>query len=276
MKKKRISFLSISKSDLLITYFRPSHFTPTWFNEIFSKISWNCVFKKQKKMLNGKVKFWTDLKYFEISIFRCSFADLKNDAIRELSHQIIIFASFVHHCDFRFVRKQFFEEKNWKKNHWRQKTSEFIFVWKKNCYEFALHQDLPSQSLAQELPKKELQRKKKFQKSYIIWRRFKFWVKLSTTDLSLKCRREKEIEPTGIGTRTRKNRRILCWNLSIMLKMCLKKSGWKFSSIAIKSAWIIWKWLVLHSTISLIPMQLNMVFHQLSIIYFFKLHLIFL
>ena len=116
--------------------------------------------KNKKKMLNGKVKFWTDLKYFEISIFRCSFADLKNDAIRELSHQIIIFASFVHHCDFRFVRKQFFEEKNWKKNHWRQKTSEFIFVWKKNCYEFALHQDLPSQSLAQELPKKELKRKK--------------------------------------------------------------------------------------------------------------------
>jgi hypothetical protein len=70
---------------------------------------------KTKKILNGKVKFWTDLKYFEISIFRCSFADLKNDAIRELSHQIIIFASFVHHCDFRFVRKQFFEEKIEKK-----------------------------------------------------------------------------------------------------------------------------------------------------------------
>jgi len=33
---------------------------------------------------------------------------------------------------------------------------------KKNCYEFALHQDLPSQSLAQELPKKELRKKKSF------------------------------------------------------------------------------------------------------------------
>ena len=31
---------------------------------------------------------------------------------------------------------------------------------RKNCYEFALHQDLPSQSLAQELPKKELRKKK--------------------------------------------------------------------------------------------------------------------
>merc|ERR1712008_592508 len=49
-------------------------------------------------------------KFYDFS-FWCSFADLKNDAIRELSHQIIIFASFVHHCDFRFVRKQFFEEK---------------------------------------------------------------------------------------------------------------------------------------------------------------------
>ena len=219
-------------------------------------------------MLNGKVKSWTDLKYFEISIFRCSFADLKNDAIRELSHQIIIFASFVHHCDFRFVRKQFFEEKIDKKIIEDKRLQSLFLCEKKNCYEFALHQDLPSQSLAQELPKKELRRKKKFQKSYIIWRRFKFWVKLSTTDLSLKCRREKEIEPTGIGTRIRKNRRILCRNLSIMLKMCLKKSGWKFSSIAIKSAWIVWKWLVLHSTISLIPMQPNMVFHQLSIIIF--------
>ena len=179
------------------------------------------------------------------------------------------FCEFCASLWFPLCSETIFWRKKLKKNHWRQKTSEFIFVWKKNCYEFALHQDLPSQSLAQELPKKELQRKKKFQKSYIIWRRFKFWVKLSTTDLSLKCRREKEIEPTGIGTRTRKNRRILCWNLSIMLKMCLKKSGWKFSSIAIKSAWIIWKWLVLHSTISLIPMQLNMVFHQLSIAYIF-------
>ena len=83
--------------------------------------------KNKKKMLNGKVKFWTDLKYFEISIFRCSFADLKNDAIRELSHQIIIFASFVHHCDFRFVRKQFFEEKIERKKSLKTKDFRVYF-----------------------------------------------------------------------------------------------------------------------------------------------------
>ena len=159
---------------------------------------------------------------------------------------------------------------------WRKKLKEKKSLKTKDFRVYFCVKEKIATCLAQELPKKEL-RKNKFQKSYIIWRRFKFWVKLSTTDLSLKCRREKEIEPTGIGTRTRKNKRILCRNLSIMLKMCLKKFGWKFSSIAIKSAWIIWKWLVLHSTISLIPTQPNMVFHHFSIIiFFFKLQLVLL
>ena len=70
------------------------------------------------------------------------------------------FCEFCASLWFPLCSETIFWRKKLKKNHWRQKTSEFIFVWKKNCYEFALHQDLPSQSLAQELPKKELQRKK--------------------------------------------------------------------------------------------------------------------
>lgn len=69
----------------------------------------------------------------------------------------------MHHCDFRFVRKQFFEEKIERKKSLKTKDFRVYFcVKEKNCYEFALHQDLPSQSLAQELPKKELRKKKSF------------------------------------------------------------------------------------------------------------------